>query len=238
MVQAFFSIDIVTGTKFKYTETETVWKDAFEFFFYGSEAMLLGRNILDGYDQHHFLFWKSLGDCIVFRSSCLDSTTFSRRVQTFQTFLHRFSRVLKKSFNLEVKSCIWYVDESINLTLKLGKREDYIGPDMDVGFRLSSVTRARRCLMAMDSVVLLSESDIADQFEFLHLGWRKLKGIKSETNYPIFQVQSRLDFWDSSLVEEYRGSKGESGRGVLSPKDAKELILQYKDNLDFNPKTL
>jgi hypothetical protein len=61
---------------------------------------------------------------------------------------------------------------------------DYLGPDMDLGFRLAAVTPPGRVVCSLDiSYLLMQRFDAPPIF---HVGWRELKGIGGGAPYPIF----------------------------------------------------
>lgn len=61
---------------------------------------------------------------------------------------------------------------------------DYLGPDMDLGFRLAAVTPPGRITCSLDIAYLLMQRH--DSPSLHHVGWRVLKGIAGGAPYPIF----------------------------------------------------
>ena len=61
---------------------------------------------------------------------------------------------------------------------------DYLGPDMDLGFRLAAITPPGRITCSLDIAYLLMQRP--DSPSLHHVGWRELKGIAGGAPYPIF----------------------------------------------------
>lgn len=66
--------------------------------------------------------------------------------------------------------------------------EDYLGPDMDLGFRLAAVTPPGRVACTLDIGYLLMQRP--ESPSIFHVGWRELKGIGGGAPYPIFWVSN------------------------------------------------
>ena len=65
---------------------------------------------------------------------------------------------------------------------------DYLGPDMDRGFRLAAITPPGRVVCSLDASYLLMQR--FDSPPIFHVGWRELKGIGGGAPYPIFWCSS------------------------------------------------
>ena len=63
---------------------------------------------------------------------------------------------------------------------------DYIGPDLDIGFRLSKASRPGRVVLSMDLAdVLTRDNTFPNPLELHHVGWEILKGVFGDKPYPI-----------------------------------------------------
>ncbi|MET0522491.1 MAG: hypothetical protein ABW156_11055, partial [Jiangellaceae bacterium] len=60
---------------------------------------------------------------------------------------------------------------------------DYLGPDMDLGFRLASVAPPGRTVCSLDVAYFLLQQP--DSPSIYHVGWRSLKGIGGGAPYPV-----------------------------------------------------
>lgn len=181
-------------------------------------------------------FWKGLGDSVVFSCPFKSPQEFAISTRAFLNLFERYGKEMKSRFDLDLKFCIWHATfPDINLELKIRGGVDYIGPDMDVGFRLANVVEEKRCFIAMDSVIELAQSQVGRSLFFLHIGWKKLKGVRRERNYPVLQVMLDSPYWSSDSCDGFLGIKGEGGLGLVTPEKATEIIQQYKRELGFDP---
>ncbi len=83
---------------------------------------------------------------------------------------------------------------------------DFLGPEIDSGFRLAKHTSRRRIVVSIDVADVLSTINIpAYPLRIHHLGWRVLKGSYYERPYPIFwlskgnpsiQVERQREPWE------------------------------------------
>lgn len=60
---------------------------------------------------------------------------------------------------------------------------DYIGPDMDLGFRLAATAQPGRVVCSLDAGYLLTNR--AESPHLHHVGWRVLQGVAGGSPYPI-----------------------------------------------------
>lgn len=232
--EAFFAIDIVDSTLFKYSVHVNQWKDAFHYFFNQAEDEIQ-KTFSSVSLEFKPVYWKAIGDCIVFKAKFKTPEEFLILAQNFMIFFTTFANEIKQKYEIQVKFNIWHATfPNINLKFNTGGKEDFIGPDMDVGFRLASKAIPNKCLITMDSVLLIASIHDAS-LSFIHLGWAKLKGVKSEQNYPIFQIIDDHSYWNHSLVEGFEGIKGDKAFGKLDYKSAIKIIEQYKEDLNFSP---
>lgn len=64
--------------------------------------------------------------------------------------------------------------------------EDYLGPDMDIGFRLGKSVSPGFIVVSIELLYLLGQYETSDQILTCKVGWEKLKGVWGERPYPIF----------------------------------------------------
>jgi hypothetical protein len=68
---------------------------------------------------------------------------------------------------------------------------DYLGPDIDLGFRLAAIAPPGRVVCSLDVVYFIAQRH--DSPYIYHVGWRSLKGIAGGAPYPIFWVSPTRD---------------------------------------------
>jgi hypothetical protein len=239
---AFFLIDIVGSTHYKYIKEPEKWKEAYVDFYQqaqhlvSEEFITLNKTTDNNHLQTHY--WKGLGDAVIYKSSFHSPDDFAQLSKTFFQVFNKVTSIMLTRHQLELKTCIWYATfPEINLTLATANGDDYIGPDMDLGFRLSSVTLKNRTFMAMDSVTLLAQSKLKHDYSYLHLGWSKLKGVHHEQQYPIIQI-SQNPSEECRYSQLFSGTRGDLGLGKVDHTTICDVIKGYKENLHYNPSTL
>jgi hypothetical protein len=90
---------------------------------------------------------------------------------------------------------------------------DYLGPDMDLGFRLAAIAPPGRVICSIDVAYLLMQR--AEAPNLYHVGWRVLKGVGGGAPYPVFWISSADDQrprhpWEdreSGELKEYLNSR-------------------------------
>lgn len=123
---------------------------------------------------------------------------------------------------------------------------DYVGPEMDIGFRIGKHTYPGFIVVSLELAYILagiySKEAPAEDFEIVNVGWEVLKGVWEEKKYPIFWLQlpqkynetteffyKVYNFWDreeNSLLKEFEKSKKD-----LSLHFSKEEIEQIIEEL-------
>lgn len=81
---------------------------------------------------------------------------------------------------------------------------DFIGPDIDIGFRIGKFCWPGLLAVSMDLAELLSEyRDSPDKLNVKFVGWQNLKGVWDNIHYPIFWVSLNKDLIKSEDLIEY-----------------------------------
>ena len=236
----FFHLDLDEATKFKYENNVEEWKKAFGDFFGGWTKYLM-QSIEDraeacSIDLPQMEFWKGLGDAQV------HTVEFSGADQAYCYTLacydafHLFSEYLESLYGLGLKATAWFATfPEINLELTTPTGHDYIGPDIDIGFRLSSVAQSKRVILAMDLAVLISYSSLLSEVTFHHVGWRSLKGVHRNVPYPIILLNGvtkiEVPIWECHQSDLTRNFLN---REALSPEEIRGLVGRYKRDLKFD----
>lgn len=105
---------------------------------------------------------------------------------------------------------------------------DYLGPDMDLGFRLAAVAPPGRVVGSLDAAYFLAKRP---QPPYLyHVGWRSLRGIAGGAPYPIFWVSQQRGKatrhpWEVGTASDELARYLSSS--ALQPADLFELAEQY-----------
>ncbi len=236
----FFHLDLDNATSFKYEKHSQDWKSAFNDFYGGWSKYLLNavenRAKECGLSLQPLRFWKGLGDAQVHRAEFEGADQAFAYVLGFYDAFHQFSEYLLKRYGLGLKATAWYATfPEPNLRLQTPAGDDYIGPDLDIGFRLTTVSQSKRIVLAMDLAHMISRSSLINNVSFYHVGWRRLKGVHRDTPYPIILLNGetpiKVPIWESylsDLTQNYLKSE------PLKPVELRGLIDRYKSDLQYD----
>ena len=108
---------------------------------------------------------------------------------------------------------------------------DFLGLEIDIGFRLASLTHPGRVIVSIDTADLISASRlISIPVRLHHVGWVQLKGVLSGVPYPVI--------FSDSMAEDARPKKRNSFEGYSDPRLncylSGEAIKSPKEISDLN----
>lgn len=197
--------------------------------------------------------WKAIGDELIYAVQIR-----SRRELHYVTiaFLRAVREMDKKvgererPFALRTKGAAWVAGFPVRnrvVDLASPRLRDFLGPDMDTGFRLGRWTRAGMLVVSVELAELLGEcnGNYAPMLGKI-VGWEVLKGVWNDQHYPIIWV----DFPDSSeQAKPYRAVEFKSWeqeqcrlcKAWESGGDAKQISTLQQQLLDLRtglPKSL
>ncbi len=204
-VKLFLSVDIAASTAFKARSGLTsslswikTFEDLFEEFprtlykFYQSLRT-------DGLrDVERPRIWKFIGDEIVFVADINDHLEIYTHIIAFVSATNAFEREFKqKHHKLRLKATAWVagfpVMNSI-IRISAGENEivDYLGPQIDLGFRLSKHADHRRIPVSLELALFLSAArKTSPKQNMVWLGFDgtvTLRGVLQNEPYPLFWV--------------------------------------------------
>jgi hypothetical protein len=162
---------------------------------------------------HEVFPWKALGDELIYSIRLHGREQATKLVTSFIAALRQIDKQLSSKGRIRLKGAAWIAGFPIRNRIvqipapmvfyKHGgddvafpyPRNDFWGPDMDIGFRLSRCTFPGMCVASASLVELLASDRSNDQVRFAHVGWEKLKGVWHERPYPVFwaELPSRLE---------------------------------------------
>lgn len=203
----FFSYDLVNSTKFK-TISKKNWALVIHQFYTFVEAGLTNRQI----DAH---IWRSVGDeLLLYKKINAQSDVkeiLSTAYEVLQDTIHRLHNLVPDNRTLiSVKSTVWAADvkyvpshdlsnlknEYRNIVVYHSshandKRLDFLGPDIDVGFRIAKHSVRSRLLVGCKLAYWLylhsCSTRTHESFDncLKIVSYEKLKGIWNDRCYPI-----------------------------------------------------
>lgn len=142
--------------------------------------------------------WKTLGDEMLFEVEILRFQETLYHVWAFKRAISTFNREWADK-PLRLKGAAWLAGfpvTNVQVTITLpescgGHRDDFIGPSIDTGFRLSRLATDRKLMVSADLALMLmdavKELD-AQKLVFYFDGWQHLRGVLGERPYPAIWV--------------------------------------------------
>jgi hypothetical protein len=204
MIRLFLSTDIVGSTSYKAGlgyQDDTPWPDVFKRFFRNYPILLTGRAALEFEDEDSLPpleVWKVMGDEVIFmvEPSCAEHVVLILRA--LFNAMTDYERDYFEGAPLRLKSTAWlalFPRPNIEIEIpELGERGgagqvDFIGPDIDLGFRVAKFARPSMITVPLDLAETLLKAANADRIEFHLAGREPLKGVFNEWPYPIIWVR-------------------------------------------------
>ncbi len=174
------------------------------------------------------------------------------KVIAFLKTIREIDKILLEKNHIRLKGTAWTAgfpvrNREINFPFpKIEKypypRKDFLGPDMDIGFRLGKTTWPGILSVSMELAYLLGECESKSQVRLLNVGFEKLKGVWAEKAYPIFwaflpenEDPSRYDYkeyFSGDIVESpYLKYLDKHNSGIKEAKEYLDTIKEVRDKL-------
>ena len=165
--------------------------------------------------------WKALGDELIYSFSVKTRTQLNKLVCAFLNTIRKQDEKLSKKNYSRLKGSAWTAGFPIrNRKVKLPQprlfykemnkekeypypHTDYLGPDLDIGFRLGKCTWPGFLVVSLDLAELLADKDTKNQVLLSLLGWTKLKGVWNDSPYPIIWAKLPPGYKDNPKYKEY-----------------------------------
>ncbi|MHA7819565.1 MAG: hypothetical protein ACX930_07980 [Erythrobacter sp.] len=209
MLRLFISIDMVGSTQFK-AQCGGVggWLDTFRTFFTNLPLMVegqLGFAFLEREETPAVDIWKVMGDELLFMAEPNSADEALIILRAVLRAMKLFEEQHYAKLPLRLKGTAWlakFGEENIELEvpeLTTGEgppHVDYIGPDLDLGFRITKFARPALLALSLDLAEALLDSDDADSIDLYHVGAEPLKGVMFERPYPVVWLPDPADGFD------------------------------------------
>lgn len=268
-VRLFLSVDIAGSTKFKASRPsikiddsateifspEASWVQVFENFF-SDFPNRFNNNLLKELSnkthftkglENHLRLWKMLGDELIFVVPIKTEADAGYTLIAFEQTITDYQKTIKsKHPELKLKGVAWTAGFPIrNRRVSVrqadgGQVDDYIGPDMDIGFRLGKLARPGPIIASMDLIdILIGRSYRLIPFNCVFVGWETLKGVFADKPYPVHWLvnnKRQLDLppWEESICRFAKSylDNVHSGEKTDQTKDRIEKIREALNNED------
>ncbi len=240
----FLSVDIEGSTKFKSSTHggPSTWGPFFLEFFENFPAKLKERETdiartLGLVSDAPFELWKTLGDELLFYkkldrglSLFCGALAASRALIKGAELLRQHGESRTRSgesdhYPTQLKGTAWIAGFPIKNMIVGSNPKEYIGPAIDLGFRLAKLSSPTRMVVSAPLAWMINKIQYAHTaklngftLDFFYFGRETLKGVgKDGTGYPVFWV----DASDAAKVSTQE--KDIIRRGKLAPKDVVEF---------------
>lgn len=218
----FTSIDLVNSTTFKNEHSD--WVKVFTEF-YGI--------VKSEFTKENKVVWKSIGDELLFYEEIVEMLDLLKYPSSIFRLMEKCERILyekipKTRKKLFLKGAMWVssvkeeedrLEENKdikNVILNFGDNlPDFIGPDIDEGFRLSKYTSQNKLVIdaKLSNLMYRYKDDIYRHCDYVVedrlriVGYRKLKGIWNDRLYPIIWYHKNWDNPESMyLYDEHEST--------------------------------
>jgi hypothetical protein len=197
-LRLFLSVDIAGSTAYKSRQPDKVqpWLPALHRFFTEFPISLAGHYT----NGDTPVLWKTLGDEMVFVTRIIDHRQVASHLTRFRDTIAAYREVIKEADRkLDLKGAAWLAGFPVgNTMLKLRhgmdgapELEDYVGPSIDNGFRLSKHATPRKFVLSVEAALMLTGTAQAAAVKpkvFLERG-EELKGVLGGRPYPKLWIE-------------------------------------------------
>jgi hypothetical protein len=199
----FMSADIAGSTNFKQLASvddgNTFWLSPFETFFREFPIVLMGQIALAFADLESIPpigVWKVIGDELVFRAQPNNPEDALRITEAFYRATVKYDADFFERWPLRVRGTCWACDfPGRNIELEIPEMDndtaayvDYLGPDVDAGFRISSYGESGNVIICMNLAEALAKLSDDRGIRFHYTGSAVLKGVFGGRPYPLILI--------------------------------------------------
>jgi len=205
-LRLFLSADLAGSTAFKQKQSGEVWQRFFAGFYSQLPAFV---NQFFQPDAPKLSLWKTIGDEVVFSAELGSSSEVPAMVDAFRKGVAAYREKIRKTpGDLDLKCAAWTAGFPVgNLAVELpGEGQwDYIGPGMDIGFRLVKEASPRRMPLSVELAYILTFSG-RDNPDIVVGRSLELKGVGKGRRYPCLWLDcfqgNDCSGWDHLELEE------------------------------------
>jgi class 3 adenylate cyclase len=212
------SADLAGSTAFKQQSRLEEWQDFFREFYRQLPAMVERHWLHRRLSMHRLEPWKLIGDEIVFSMPLTHHMQARQAIDVFRSAVsdYRKSVLRQKDARLDVKCAGWTAGFPVgNIIVEPldGLGEDYVGPGMDIGFRLVKASSPRRMLLSVELAWLLTLPETKSAQPLFVGSGLDLKGVARGSSYPCIWLDNFHDHASLSRADKL-GLEEERLRGV------------------------
>ncbi len=139
--------------------------------------------------------WKAIGDELIYEISVPGRLELYHITMGFLRTIREMDRKIGErsggvSVELRIKGAAWVAGFPVRnreiILPALNERWDFLGPDMDTGFRIAKCTRAGMLVVSIELAELLGECQgkVSPMLGKI-VGWEELAGVWNDKRYPV-----------------------------------------------------
>lgn len=200
MQRLFLSVDMMGSTQFKARYTGLAgegWLETFRTFFTNFPLMLAGQigiEFIDRDESPAVDVWKVMGDEIIFVAEAPRADGLVSILRVLLRAMNLYEDRYLQRLPLRLKGTAWlaaFGERNIELDIpELSSSEtsphlDFIGPDIDLGFRLAKFARPSCLVLSLNLVEAMLDAGDADTVALYLIGREELQGVMFGRPYPI-----------------------------------------------------
>jgi hypothetical protein len=219
----FLAADIASSTQFKDSVEESDgrpgWLEPFEQFFRELPLVLMGQvaqTFVGGSDVPEVGVWRVSGDEVVFLAEPRSAEEARRLVEAFYRTVHQYHARFSEKWPLGLRGCCWAARlPGRNAEIEIpemataggaggGQYLEYLGPDVDTGFRIAGHADAGHVIISLNLAEALARESDTGQIRFHLFDRRILKGVFAGRPYPLILItleDAMPDLWQWELEE-------------------------------------
>jgi hypothetical protein len=239
-VAMFMSVDLSGSTAFK-SEAQAgdkgpAWVGAFEEFFREVPLIMMGQiaaAFMLEEDVPDCSVWKVIGDEIVFLAHPKSARQTQLLTNAFYNTIIIYDNKIFERWPLRVRGCCWAAQISsrnrqIEIPEMMGSDAsqtyvDYLGPDVDAGFRLAGCVGRGQLIVSSNLVQLLAGLEESEGIQFHYVGRKVLKGVYKGRPYPLF-LMTREDSMPKTWEWEAEQDEGLAALRKNEPMPYAEIL--------------
>lgn len=220
-VLIFFSVDCVDSTLLK--RESKIQNQKVSIVDWAPEVLEFYQEFQQKFVNKKRHLWKYNGDEILFFARVLNWSDALEHVLFFQKLIQEQNE--KDISKVKVKGTVWTAGFPVNnfiLCPPIYDMIDFIGPDIDMGFRTTAFAQQDRIAISPElAYEIIAVSKVCQNIQWYYYGRQKLKGIPEREGIPIVYLSGRKD----SLLDSEDVLLGKS----TNTKDLLNFLSLYMD---------
>ncbi len=245
----FMSVDIADSTRFKEKvhslDDDPLWLEAFETFFKEVPLVLMGQfatafAITD--DLPDISVWKVIGDEILFRAQARSAEEALLITEAFYRTIVMYDARFFERWPLRIRGCCWAARfPGRNIEIKIPEMAgvgyvDYLGPDVDLGFRLITQVDRGQVILSLNLAEALASLPERRGMQFHYVDRKVLKGVFVGRPYPLILVtlpdcMPELWQWEEDESQQLRALRDEPPIDAVALVELASRIRTYLNRM-------